>query len=218
MENAIDVARYFLGKADRDAGDAPTHLWLQKLVYYAQAWNLVFLGRPLFQESVEAWKNGPVVPSVWQEYKKYEMNVIPEQTVVGDSLFSSNKESDNLLAVVWDRYGGLTASSLWKLTHSETPWKNARIGLRLDEASKNPISLEDMRTYYGEFGGIVNSKFLIEKRAAELNKDKTLVTVCLTDGRQEQIDLKDLGVFVTSHSGLIEYEQSLLPVEGVELF
>jgi uncharacterized phage-associated protein len=216
MRNAIDVAHYFLNKADRDAGDAPTHLWLQKVVFYAQAWSFVFLSEPLFAEPVEAWEHGPVVESVWQEYKKFERHVISEQPTIDPRLFS--KEEMTLLRVVWERYGGLTASRLRSLTHSEAPWLNARQGLQDNEPSKNPISPEDMRTYYGKFGGIINKEFLIERRSEDLNKDKTFVTVYLTDGSHEQVDINALGTFVANHSESIEYESSTFPSEGVELF
>ena len=48
MKSAVDVARYFLCHVDREAGDTISPLKLQKLVYYAQAWSLVFRSQPLF--------------------------------------------------------------------------------------------------------------------------------------------------------------------------
>src|SRR5665213_2316970 len=40
---------------------------LQKLVYYCQAWHLVWDGVPLFKARIEAWANGPVVPKLYQQ-------------------------------------------------------------------------------------------------------------------------------------------------------
>lgn len=37
MKSAIEIARYFLCRVDREAGDTISLLKLQKLVYYAQA-------------------------------------------------------------------------------------------------------------------------------------------------------------------------------------
>ena len=45
-------------------------------------------------------------------------------------------------------YGDKTANELEALTHSETPWKNARKGLDETEPSDNEILAEDMREYY----------------------------------------------------------------------
>lgn len=48
MKSAVEVPRYFLCRVDREAGDTISPLKLQKLVYYAQAWSLVFRNQPLF--------------------------------------------------------------------------------------------------------------------------------------------------------------------------
>jgi uncharacterized phage-associated protein len=69
MYTALEIAVWFLGAIDRRAGDGITHLKLQKLVYYAQAWSLALLDRPLFDEEVEAWAHGPVVETVFQRFK-----------------------------------------------------------------------------------------------------------------------------------------------------
>jgi uncharacterized phage-associated protein len=55
MKNAIDVARYFSCRVDREAGDTISLLKLPKLVYCAQAWSLVFRSQPLFYQDIEAW-------------------------------------------------------------------------------------------------------------------------------------------------------------------
>ena len=41
-------------------------LKLQKLLYYAQAWSMVFFGRQrqLFSDVPQAWVNGPVYPTI----------------------------------------------------------------------------------------------------------------------------------------------------------
>ncbi len=39
-----------------------THLKLQKIIYYIQAWSLVYHDNELFNESPQAWVNGPVYP------------------------------------------------------------------------------------------------------------------------------------------------------------
>ncbi len=61
MATSLDVAAYILranGGPDECQMRAKS---LQKLVYYAQVWSMVWDGRPLFTEPVEAWRDGPVV-------------------------------------------------------------------------------------------------------------------------------------------------------------
>lgn len=61
MVSAHDVAAYMLRKHGPMSA-----MKLQKLVYYAQAWSLVWEDRPLFPERIEAWANGPVIPELYQ--------------------------------------------------------------------------------------------------------------------------------------------------------
>lgn len=62
--SAHDVAAYILRK------QGPMSVWkLHKLLYYAQAWHLVWEEEPLFREHIEAWANGPVVPALYPLHK-----------------------------------------------------------------------------------------------------------------------------------------------------
>ncbi len=148
MKSALDVARYFLCRVDREAGDTISPLKLQKLVYYAQAWSLVFRSRPLFAQDIEAWVSGPVVRDVWNEYKTYKYSDIP-----APDNFEKEFEEDELevLEEVWNAYGELSAKHLVELTHSEMPWLNARKELEPAEKSTKIISPDDMKSYYAPF-------------------------------------------------------------------
>lgn len=148
MKNALDVARYFLCRIDREAGDTISHLKLQKLVYYAQAWSLVFRNQPFFAEDIEAWVSGPVVRNIWDEYKVYQDRDIPSP-----SDFDTEFTEDELevMEEVWHTYGELSAKHLRDLVYAEKPWLNARHGLDLAAQSTNVISHDDMKSYYANF-------------------------------------------------------------------
>lgn len=64
MADVFDVAAYILNKQGR-----MTTMKLQKLCYYAQAWHLVWAEKPLFDEPIQAWANGPVCPELYQAHK-----------------------------------------------------------------------------------------------------------------------------------------------------
>jgi uncharacterized phage-associated protein len=64
MARAHDVAAYIILKLR--SVDA---MKLQKLLYYSQAWSLVWDDRPLFSSKIEAWANGPVVREVFKAYQ-----------------------------------------------------------------------------------------------------------------------------------------------------
>lgn len=147
MKSALDVARYFLCKLDREAGDTISPLKLQKLVYYAQAWSLVFRNQPIFYQDIEAWVHGPVVREVWNEYQDYKYRDIPEPTDFIEINFA--EDEIEVLEEVWSAYGEFSARHLEELTHSEKPWIEARKGLEPASNSTNIISHDQMKNYYG---------------------------------------------------------------------
>ena len=144
MVSVYNVAKWFLSKQSME------HKKLQKLCYYAQAWHCALEGEPLFPEVIEAWVHGPVCPALYHQYKHYGWRDIP-QTTNNDSTFTEN--SLEILQAVWNTYGDLTGMQLETLTHSETVWQKARGKLYPNhpmETCTNPISIEDMKTYYSD--------------------------------------------------------------------
>jgi uncharacterized phage-associated protein len=144
--DAIDVAKYFLKMVDMEVGESVTHLKLQKLVYYAQAWTLAFLGKPLFAEDFEAWQHGPVIPSLYFHFKDYSYNPIPKSVLPNENVFSD--EEKNVLDIVWDVYSKFDAKHLEKISHNEKPWNAARGDCKEDDKCNEVISKEVIKEYY----------------------------------------------------------------------
>lgn len=144
--SALGVANYFLRCVDLESGDLISPLKLQKLIYYAQAWSLVLLDKSFFREDIEAWVHGPVVRTVWEKYKRYKYKSIPQPHI--EEVPEFDPEKLEVLNEVWSAYGELSAKHLEALTHSESPWQNARNGVSPDEKSNAVISHEDMKSYY----------------------------------------------------------------------
>jgi uncharacterized phage-associated protein len=126
MISGHDIAKYFLVQTDEDAGDLISNLKLQKLLYYAQGFNLALYDEPLFPESIEAWTHGPVVPEVYHEYKDFGSNAIPIPSNVDFSKY--DQQTRELLDEVYSVYGQFSAWKLRNMTHDEEPWKNATVG------------------------------------------------------------------------------------------
>jgi uncharacterized phage-associated protein len=122
MPSSIDVAKFFLAQANEDAGDLVSNLKLQKLVYYAQGFHLAVFDRPLFDDPIEAWTHGPVVPDVYHHYKHHGSGSIPFPTDFNPDVFG--QEQIELLNEVQQIYGQYSAWRLREMTHEEAPWKN----------------------------------------------------------------------------------------------
>jgi uncharacterized phage-associated protein len=144
MPGALDVAAWFVNEVDRKAGDSITNLKLQKLVYYAQAWAVTLLGRPLFDEGVEAWAHGPVVDVVYQEYKQHGFDSLPPSRRKPRFTPQERVILEDVLAV----YGEHSAKFLETLTHGEQPWQTAWGDRPPTSRSRREISIEGMREFY----------------------------------------------------------------------
>jgi uncharacterized phage-associated protein len=141
MHSVLDVARYLLRKTG-----PLTSMKLQKLVYYCQAWSLVWDEKPLFKEKIEAWANGPVVSKLFAEHRGQYI-VSARQLTRGNARVLDTEEKATIAAVI-DYYGDKSSQWLSDLTHNEDPWKKAREGLCDGERSCREISRADMVEYY----------------------------------------------------------------------
>ena len=63
---AANYLLYIMGEAFDDL----TNMKLNKLLYFSQGHYLKKYGRPLFNNVIEAWGHGPVVPEVYSTYKE----------------------------------------------------------------------------------------------------------------------------------------------------
>lgn len=116
MANVYDVAAYIL-----ERHGPMTAMKLQKLVYYSQAWSIVWDDDALFQEEIEAWKNGPVVKELWEAHRgRFRVEAIAQ----GKSGALNNDQTETIDKVL-DFYGHESAQWLSDLTHLEDPWKDA---------------------------------------------------------------------------------------------
>ncbi|MBD3362697.1 DUF4065 domain-containing protein [Candidatus Dojkabacteria bacterium] len=143
-KSALDIAKFFIWKASKE-GKSITNKQLQKLLYYSQAWHLVYKEEPIFKEEIEAWVHGPAIKVVYNKYKKYGYR--PIELKVNDAEISDIPNQD-LLEEIWRVYGKYDGDYLEQLSHNEDPWQNARGQIHASVSSNNVISLEDMKAYY----------------------------------------------------------------------
>jgi uncharacterized phage-associated protein len=99
-------------------------LKLQKLCYYAQGMSLALRGRPLWSDyRIKAWDNGPVVPDVYHAYKGHGWQAIPRLRNLDESRYDA--EARQILDMVYESFGRLSATRLSQMTHAEQPWLDA---------------------------------------------------------------------------------------------
>lgn len=129
--SALDIAKYILGIKPM------SHLKLQKIVYLVYAEYLVRYSKPLFKEKIVAYRYGPVIEELYQQFKEHGAEEIyePEKYsfTIKDAkippLFMKIVMSEQGIEILdtivetVNKYGDKTANSLVSLTHSpNSPW------------------------------------------------------------------------------------------------
>ncbi len=130
------VANFFLSKSRRI-----TQKKLHKLLYYAHGWHLGLTSLPLLDEMVEAWHHGPIVPTVFHEFKLFgsrpitcfarEFNPDEFRRDIVPPVDAGDAFVIDLLERIWKVYNGCSDDQLfhmtravgspWLITHNEHP-------------------------------------------------------------------------------------------------
>ncbi len=154
------VANYFLAKG-LEEGIKISPLKLQKLVYYAHGWQLATVNEPLIDEPIYAWPYGPVIPSLYYEFREFGNEPITEVAseiddangVLVPYVIPKNSRDLGVLQSVWDGYKGFSAVQLSNMTHREgSPWAKVRSGTKLSDA-RPPIPNELIRECFLQNNG-----------------------------------------------------------------
>jgi len=163
----MDVASWFLTEGAECMGEHPTHMKLQKLLYYAQGAFLALKDELLFEEDIRAWDHGPVVPKVYNKYKKYGNKKI----IIESKENNISKDDRYLLEAICSLYGAYTASQLRNMSHESGPWKNTE---RLDVIDSDAIKEYFKKYVFADIlsGEVFNKLPLAEEKR---NEDGRLV-------------------------------------------
>lgn len=144
MYRALDIARYIIERC-RDNNRPISNLKLQKILYFVQAEFLVTKNQPCFAEEIQAWDFGPVVPSVYYEYRMFGSANIP---CIGRSLTTRPIPAKDrvILDGIIDECSRYSASALVEITHNQTPWIEAYE----QGGYNNEITIESIKDYFEE--------------------------------------------------------------------
>jgi len=153
MENLKDVCNYVVFRLTGEGGASISHLKLQKLLYYTQAWYLAYESKPLFSGEFQAWIHGPVNRSVYNRFKdsKYMYSNITLEDLGNEVDFefkTISEENKTFIDGVLEVYAQYSDTQLEKMTHDEMPWQNARGDRQPYERCEEIISEKIMASYY----------------------------------------------------------------------
>lgn len=139
------AAANYLVYVMNDAFDDLTNMKINKLLYFAQGHYLKKYGEPMFQDRIEAWEHGPVVPDVYTAYKAYGDRPIKayDEAAAGNVA----PEAEEILYDVARTYGRYTASALRSMTHVVgSPWDQVYQG----NHTRIEIPLDIIQNYFAQ--------------------------------------------------------------------
>lgn len=141
MYDANTIAKYIICYESEQLR-AVSNLRLQKLLYFVQAQFLVSKKEPCFSDSIEAWDFGPVVPTVYHEYKIFGSSSIPTSITMKDIFIDPYDRK--IIESMLDNCAKYATSTLVGMTHRQRPWIEA-YNRKID----NTISNEAILAFFG---------------------------------------------------------------------
>jgi len=148
--SAKAVANMFLSLAKND-NETLSQIKLQKLVYISHGFNLAIRNAPLIDEDIEAWEYGPVIISLYNEFRGFGVDPISKEATeitINDNFdfiyevpCVSDTYTKTLITTVWSKFKIYSGSNLSDLTHQiGTPWS--------DTPSQSIINSDTIRNHY----------------------------------------------------------------------
>ena len=135
---AVTIAKWIINRIH------PEPLKLQKLLYLAQGYSYAFYDKPLFNDEIEGWVHGPVVPNVYKLYSEYKYNPID----ITYENVEIDKNTEELLNYIINKYSKYDSKYLEELTHNQDPWIFSRDGLDPDERSDKTIDKQSIANFF----------------------------------------------------------------------
>lgn len=136
--SALDVAKYVINH-EHSMNREISNLRLQKLLYFVQAKVLMETGEPCFEDEMQAWAFGPVIPVVYYQYKIFGGMDITTEDVVP----TLSKKISSYIEGILDECSKYPTFQLVDITHTQDPWKNARA-----KGDKSVITIESIKKYF----------------------------------------------------------------------
>lgn len=152
--NVLDVSQYVI-KYSNEQDYGISNLKLQKILYFIQVYFLLEKDEPCFDDKIEAWDIGPVIPDVYDKYKQYANGGIPtedyfiiDKNNVWDSKRAKYQDiitdaDKQLINKVVDKFADRSVLGLTVLTQKQSPWINA-----YNQKHGNEITTHALRLYF----------------------------------------------------------------------
>lgn len=147
-KSAHVVADHFLLKIVFSAGDTISNLKLQKLCYFSQVASLVHKEQPFFEDEIQAWAHGPVIPNLYRRFRRYGWQAIDPTDLRTRPNRDLDDEEKMFLDRVWNTLSGFSAKHLEDLSHKDEAWKRRYTPEKPGGRCNNVITPKQILDYY----------------------------------------------------------------------
>ena len=123
-----DVALYILQLLSQNESEVSAMKLQKNLLLCAGVGILLKKGRPLFKHDFQAWRYGPVSPTLYK-YHARNATVSLNTTNISGNIQNISDADKKFIEVIVSLYAGFTGLQLSELSHKQDPWINARRGI-----------------------------------------------------------------------------------------
>ena len=128
MYSSFDISKKILELAEKE-GRKVDPMKLLKLVYIMHGWHLGFTGEPLINDTIQAWKYGPVIPQLYHTIKRFGVNPVDPQLINLYAKKELDTETTEFVESIWKVYRDMSGIELSARTHKEgTAWHDTYTG------------------------------------------------------------------------------------------
>lgn len=168
MYQSIQIANYFI-LCGQKSGIEVTPMKLIKICYIAHGWHLGLTGKPLLSETIYAWKYGPVIDTLYLEFKNYGSAPIKNLYSVtpnGNDYPLPDAEIRPFLDIIWNSYGKYDGIALSAMTHqADTPWYKVWHNEGAKDKREIPIPNDYIEEHYKSKISSVKNEINLEANA-----------------------------------------------------
>lgn len=154
--DAREIANFLLDEADRQ-GVSLTAMSLIKIIYFCHGWHLAQYDAPLIKNRFEAWQFGPVVKTLYEQFKQNGAQPISGRAEIFDfekgawviAAYNFDEEFKKFIMNIFGAYVGYSAIELSNMTHEAgSPWHQVWMDGARDVRPGMKIANEDIKQHF----------------------------------------------------------------------
>lgn len=162
MVTGNDVAKWFIShNPELASGYIDENTKVNKLAYFSNLMYYCVHGTSFISDEFIAFPNGPVIFSIYRDYRYNGLNAIPSH------LEPMEKEYEKVLNITNFIYGGYSVADLISESHTHNLWKDVEHLIpenpQIDFSTTDPALIEYNKSIYDAYSGIDFSRIRREK-------------------------------------------------------